>query len=67
MPLAPWRLKPSSRWKKRPWRKAPSAPPVLRLAFYGKANTTTEEGPVPPKNPETTPDMAATYCLPPSP
>jgi len=31
---------------------------------YGNANTTTADVPDPPKNPDTTPDVVATYCLP---
>jgi len=40
-------------------------PPVQgsRLC-QGKANTITAEGPEPPKKPETTPEVVATYCLP---
>jgi len=32
---------------------------------YGNANTITAEVPDPPKNPDTTPEVVATYCLPP--
>src|SRR6266581_5766648 len=36
------------------------------LAHQCSANTMTDDVPEPPKNPETTPEVVATYCLPPS-
>jgi DNA-binding winged helix-turn-helix (wHTH) protein len=41
------------------------APSARSGGAYGSANTITAEVPVPLKKPETTPDVVATYCLPP--
>jgi hypothetical protein len=35
-----------------------------RRSPHGKANTITAEVPEPPKKPDTTPEVVATYCLP---
>jgi len=39
---------------------------VQRKTLYGNANTMTADVPEPPKKPDTTPEVVATYCLPPT-
>src|SRR5262249_28735783 len=38
----------------------------LATAVSGREKMTTAEVPLPPKKPDTTPEVVATYCLPPS-